>query len=242
MSASETWSHPARPARQLADAEEALTHSEIEACWQSIGVYGTGSCQKLAEFIHCRNCPIYSAGARHLLNRPLPAEYRHESAAHLAKKQNLARTTRTSAVIFRIGPEWLGLPAEAFQEIAERRPIHSLPHRRVGIVAGLANIRGELLVCVSLGRLLGIEQILPQSNRISGARLLAAQWQGSRLVFAVDEVHGIHRFPPGELRDTPATIAKASASFTQGIFLWNNRPVGYLQPGALFAALNRSLS
>src|SRR2546422_1979826 len=37
-------------------------------------------------------------------------------------------------------------------EVAERRVIHSLPHRRTGIVLGVVNVRGELLVCVSLGR------------------------------------------------------------------------------------------
>src|SRR5438445_8021579 len=63
---------------------------------------------------------------------------------------------RTSAVIFRIHSEWLALPTEAFQEVAERRRIHSLPHRRNGVVLGLVNIRGELLICVDLGRVLGI--------------------------------------------------------------------------------------
>ena len=43
-----------------------------------------------------------------------------------------------------------------YEEIAERRSLHSLPHRRRGIVMGIVNIRGELLICASLGKLLGL--------------------------------------------------------------------------------------
>jgi chemotaxis-related protein WspD len=216
---------------------------EAETCWQSIGVYGNGECQELKEFIHCRNCPVYSNAAQRLLDRPLPLDYQREWTGHFCKRQELSRPVKTSAVLFRIATEWLALPAQTFQEIAERRPVHSVPHRRLGIVLGLVNVRGELLICVSLGRLLGLEGVLP--NRAPGVRcdrLLVAHWQGSRFVFPVDEVHGIYRFQGTELREPPATVAKAHASYTRAIFFWKNRPVGYLEAAPLFAALNRSLT
>src|SRR6266513_1427893 len=167
----------------------------VDACWQSIGVYGRGDCPQLKEFIHCRNCPVYSNAAQRLLDRPLPHEYRREWAVHFSSKQDSARPAKTSAVLFRINAEWLALPAQVFQEVAEHRSIHSVPHRRMGIVVGLANIRGELLICVSLARLLGLETLA--GNKHPGPpsdRLLVTQWQASRLVFPVHEVHGIHRF------------------------------------------------
>ena len=51
------------------------------------------------------------------------------------------------------------------------RLIHSLPHRRQGIVLGLVNVRGELLICVSLARLLGIvpDPHPPSRGRVGGA-------------------------------------------------------------------------
>lgn len=229
--------------RERAGADQSANLPEIQTCWQTIGVYGSSQCEELRQFIHCRNCPVYSAAARRLLDRPMPAEYRREWTLHFAKKEITARPAKTSAVIFRINTEWLALPAQAFQEIAERRSIHSLPHRRLGIVAGLVNIRGELLICASLGRLLGLENAAPnRSIRKQAERLLVAQWQGNRFVFPVDEVHGIHRFESPELRPPPATVARASASYTQGIFFWKDRPVGYLETGPLFSALNRSLA
>src|SRR5215471_7103653 len=96
--------------------ENAIQNSE--ACWQSIGVYGSGQCRELQRFIHCRNCPVYSHSALQLLDRPLPTDYRTEWAAHFAKEQKLAPPTKTSAVLFRIDAEWLALPTYAFQEVA----------------------------------------------------------------------------------------------------------------------------
>lgn len=216
---------------------------EIQTCWQSIGVYGNSECEELKQFVHCRNCPVYSTAAQRLLDRPLPAEYQREWTLHFSKKQEAVRPAKTSAVLFRIATEWLALPAPTFQEIAERRPIHSLPHRRLGVVLGLVNVRGELLVCVSLGTLLGLENLSPaRTSDVRYERLLVAQWQSHRFVFPVDEVHGIYRFQSAELREPPATVSRSQASYARAIFFWKNRPVGYLEPGPLFAALNRSLA
>jgi chemotaxis-related protein WspD len=214
-----------------------------EACWQSIGVYGNGECRELQKFVHCRNCPVYSQSALRLLERPLPKDYRSEWATHFAKEQKLSPPVKTSAVLFRIDAEWLALPTHAFQEVAERRRTHSLPHQRHGIVVGLVNIRGELLICVSLGRLLGLEKTSPRRTiRTTYDRLLVANWEGSRLVFPVDEVHGTRKFEASEVHDPPATVAKSRPSYTHGIFLWQQRPVGLLDPSLLFSALNRSLT
>jgi chemotaxis-related protein WspD len=223
---------------------DAAAHSveNHEACWQSIGVYGNGECRELQKFVHCRNCPVYSHSALRLLDRPLPTDYRAEWAAHFAKEQKVSPPIKASAVLFRIDAEWLALPTYAFQEVAERRRTHSLPHQRQGIVAGLVNIRGELLICVSLGRLLGLEKASRKTIRTSYDRLLVANWEGSRLVFPVDEVHGTHKFEASEVHEPPATVAKSRPSYTHGIFLWHERPVGLLDPSLLFSALNRSLT
>src|SRR5712675_1968659 len=136
---------------------DAAAHSveNHEACWQSIGVYGNGECRELQKFVHCRNCPVYSHSALRLLDRPLPTDYRAEWAAHFAREQKHSPRTKTSAVVFRIDAEWLGL----------------------------VNIRGELLICVSLSRLLGLEKTSRQTIRTSYDRLLVTNWEGSRLVF-----------------------------------------------------------
>jgi chemotaxis-related protein WspD len=229
---------PAEPPRRLADGDA----SEVHACWNEIGVHGDGTCPELQKHLLCRNCPVYSTAGVQLLNRPLPAEYRRQRNADFALQKRPAAPRLGSAVVFRITTEWFALPTEVFQEAAEERPVHTLPHRRTGIVLGLVNIRGELLICVSLSRVLGLEPSLPA--RTPGPlphRLLVGDWGGSRFVFPVDEIGGIHRFDPQQLQAPPATLARSNVTFTRGILTWERRTVGLLDPNLLFAALNRSL-
>jgi chemotaxis-related protein WspD len=217
--------------------------TEIYTCWHDIGVYGNGQCAELQKFVHCRNCPVYSNAGLQLLDRALPEDYRREWTVHFAQPRKFAGPAKASAVLFRIETEWLALPARAFQEVAERRIIHSLPHRRQGIVLGLVNVRGELLIAVCLGRLLGISRSgVPPTPRSVYERLLVMNCDGHRFVFPVDEVQGIHRFQADELKASPATLAKSNAQYAQGVFLWQQRAVGLLDAERVFTALNGSLS
>ena len=206
-------------------------------------MHGDVSCPELQKFIRCRNCPVYSNAAVQLLDRPLLPQYRHEWTKYFAQPKQLAAPAKDSALVFRISEEWLAAPTEAFQEVAEHRPVHSLPHRRSGLVLGLVNIRGELLICVSLGHLLGLERTPPgQTVRRTYDRLLVTGWDGNRLVFPADEVRGIHRFQMSELKEPPATLAKSNFSYTQGLLSWAGRTVGLLDADRLFSSLNRSLT
>lgn len=236
----------------------------VRDCWNQIGVGGNQTCRELPHYFHCHHCPVYSAAAVRLLDRPLSIEDRRAWTEHYAHEKRLSAPAKTSALLFRIGAEWLALPAAAFQEITERRVWHSLPHRRQDFVLGLVNVRGELLICASLARLLGLESELPNQcgarhnprrhpaaapmahfsflNFNSIDRLLVADWDGQRFVFPVDEVHGVHRFHLSDLREPPATVARSGLNCTRGIFPWRNFAVGLLDADAVFAALNRNLA
>jgi chemotaxis-related protein WspD len=216
---------------------------EITDCWNTIGVEGDRSCRELEKNIHCRNCPVYASAGLQMLNRPLPADYRQERTEYFAVTRKSATGSRTSLVIFRVGLEWLGLPTQVLQEVVEHSPVHSVPHRRHGVLLGLVNVRGELLPCVSVGRLLGLDPgASAEQLRTFYDRLLVIVWEGKRLLFTVDEVYGIHRFQSEDLTQPPTTLAKAALTFTQGIFPWQEKMVGLLEPELLFSTLNRSLS
>ena len=211
-------------------------------CWNTIGVEGNGSCGELVKFVHCRNCPVYSAAGLQLLNRPLPPDYRAERTAHYAARKKLTTPARLSVVVFRLETECFALPTQVFQEVAERRPQHSLPHRARSLALGIVNVRGELLVCASLARLLGVVEAKPRNRRSQLDRLLVAAWNGQRVAFPVDEVFGIHRFQQDEVREAPSTVARSTLTYTRGVIVWRERPVGFLHAESLFAALNRSLA
>jgi len=218
---------------------------KLHDCWNHIGIWGDGTCAELAKAVHCRNCPVYSSAARDLLDRDVDPAYLAQSAQQIrAPRQDAARDT-DSVVIFRVGAEWLALPAGVFQEVCALRPIHSLPHRRNGTVLGIANVRGSLLVCVSLHALLGIDKA-PAANtahrRLVHERLLVVSRDGDRLVFPVDEIHGIHRFHPDQLGEAPATVARSTATYTRAMLPWQEKAVGVLDDQLLFYSLNKSLA
>lgn len=209
-------------------------------CWNRIGVAGDGSCGELAVAVHCRNCPVYSAAGARLLDTERPADYQRHWTKYFAREKKAATPARHSAVIFQIGHEWLALSTRSFLEVTEPRPIHSLPHRRRGIVLGVTNIRGQLLICISLGRLLGIGRGSgPAARR---ARLMVLDCQGSQITFPVHDVYGVHRYHEEELTPCPATVTRGNAGLSRSILSWNNQKVACLDEELLLAAIARSLS
>jgi chemotaxis-related protein WspD len=212
-------------------------------CWNRIGVYGDGSCKELPAAVHCRNCPVYSAAGARLLDREPPRDYKRYWTEYYSRERKRPAPGRMSAVIFRLGAEWLALSTRAFQEVTERRKVHSLPHRRNGIVLGVTNVRGELLVCISLARLLGLEHTSRFAASVEPCkRLVVAEWQGSLVTFPVNEVHGVHRFQAQDLQEVPATVARANPALTRAMLTWNNLKVGCLDEESLFSTINRSLA
>jgi chemotaxis-related protein WspD len=227
-------------------ATNAAPQPEIFDCWNQIGVHGDGSCKELLVHVHCRNCPVYSAAAGQILDRERVAEGLEETTRLFATEKLDEHANDRSAFLFRVASEWLALPTSVLDEVADLRAIHSLPHRRSGVVLGLVNVRGELLVCVSLAQLLGIEAVAEtttaRGQRIVHRRLLVMRNASGRLAFPVDEVHGTRRFDEQELKPVPTTVAKASASYSKAMISWREHAVGLLDEELLFHSLNRSLA
>ncbi|SAL32950.1 chemotaxis protein CheW [Caballeronia sordidicola] len=239
----------------------------IDDCWNRIGVRGDGSCSRLPGHVHCRNCPVHDAAAARVLDRErtVDREIENQPPHSLTTQPFTSRTAReadtTSWLVFRIGEEWLGLPTAIFQQVAQLRPIHSLPHRRHRAVLGVVNIRGALLVCASLARLFGIESEFAQDGRREGsqqavdardlARLLVVEPAADGIqrgelanptVFPVDAVDGVHRFARADFQEVPATIASMSASHAIAVTACKGVTVGLLDAAKLFETLNRSLT
>ncbi|MCA0419115.1 MAG: chemotaxis protein CheW [Proteobacteria bacterium] len=219
----------------------------IDECWREIGVSGDRTCPKLEEHLHCRNCPTHAQIARKLLDRPLPPGYREAWTQHFAKSDEKAPEGEEidSVLIFRIGEEWLGLPAGICREIAEPRPVHSLPHRRSEAVRGIVNVRGELLICISLSALLGLGSAAASrgTERIAVfPRLVVIGEETRRVAFEVDEVHGLHSYRTDERGAVPATVGRSAASVVEAMIPWNGRAVGCLDAVRLLSLIDRSIA
>ena len=203
----------------------------VDDCWSRIGVWGDGSCPELARVVHCHNCPVFAAAGRRFLDAPSPDGYLAEWTRRLAAPLEEEEAGRTGVLVFRLAEEWLALPVAVLCEVASPRPVHRVPHR-AGSLAGLANIRGELLLCARLGKVLGIAH-----DEAGAARLLVCRREGERWVFPTDEVDQVHHLPASGLAPPPATLARARAHLTRAVFAHRGRAVGLLDDARLFAKL-----
>ena len=219
---------------------------EIDACWNRIGVHGDHSCQALVQHVHCRNCPVYAAAAAELLDAPLPDDHLSFWTPLVAQVPASPKDTEVvSLVIFRAGTELLALPTGIFKEVAEHRAIHSIPHRRDGVILGLTNIRGELVICASLIHLLGLEPAPKKKGDKEHAldeRMLVIEHKGSHTAFPVDEIHEVGRFHATDFGDVPSTLTKAASTYIKAIFPWREKSVGLLDEQLLLFTINRSLT
>ena len=225
-----------------------ITPSQVNDCWNEIGVYGDRTCKELETVIHCRNCPVYSRAGRSLLERDVPVDYLNEWTAILAShhqpplaigNQSAVRIGRSadtfSAIVFRLSNELFALPVGVLQEVTHPSAIHTLPHRSNDLFLGLVNIRGEILPCASLSHLLGLETVKPPSSD-RNCRMLVVGKNG-KWVFPVDEVHRIYRFHPNEFKATPVVISRSKETYTQGVIDWHHKKVNYLDAELLLDTL-----
>lgn len=216
----------------------------LDDCWNRIGLRGDHSCPKLVEHVHCRNCSVYRQAALDLLDVVPSAKALDEGASYYAQSRTPSRLEARSVFLFRLGNEWLGLSTAAVAEVVERGAICALPHRPRHRVLGLTNVRGELVVCVSLGTLMELASA-PQQAAVAGRvqpRLLVLRGETGRVAFPVDEAYGPHRFSSDDVLSTPAALANSSSTLTQRVLRWGDRAVGHLDEQRVYSTMMRSLS
>jgi len=254
-----TTNAPNRPESPLqADSQlerdAAVTLAALQQCWRRIGVSGDRSCPELEAYIHCRNCPVIAEAARAFFDREAPEGYVESWERLLEEPEEEAEADGLSALIFRVGSEWLALPIGVLVEVTSMRTLHRIPHREGTVLEGLVNVRGQLQVCVSLHRLLGLHAASSQVSAIpenksetkgaaegSAGRLLVVERQGTRggerWVFGVDEVAGVQSVDRSDMRTTPSTVNQSSSRFCRTLFKADDRIIGMLDEARIFDGL-----
>jgi chemotaxis-related protein WspD len=221
-----------------------MTECQINDCWNKIGVQGSKTCPELSRYIHCRNCPVFEKNAQLLLDREAPPGYVEEWTEFLAQgKQAEIRDTEV-VMVFRIGAEWLALPAALCVEIISVRPLRPIPHHANRILQGIVSVRGEMHLCFSLAELLALDTGAPAVEARSGKsipRLIVARQDRFGAVFPVDEVMGLQRYAPDAVRAVPATVAHAVPQFSRGLLAADGRDIGLLDENLIFHALEQVL-
>jgi chemotaxis-related protein WspD len=199
-------------------------------CWNRIGVAGDQSCEKLVQHVHCRNCEVYAGAAQRNLQRPVSDGYREEWADHFRQAREQRTRDDSAALVFRIGREWLALPATVIDSVAPQAPGHRLPHRSGAGLLGIVNVGGKLLPSISLATLLGIDDSdTPKaSGRHTFARLVVVQFEGQDFALPVADLHGIVRYASGAVAAPAATINKGLVRFLTGVLSMADMHIGVL--------------
>jgi len=209
-------------------------------CWREIGIEGDRSCEALGRYVHCRNCPEYSNLGRTLLDREMAEDYRRTVTEELAAPITASAEETISVVVFRIGLEWFALRTVVFHEVAVSQRAYVMPFRSGGVLAGMVNVSGELLLCVSLQAALG----LPAEGTTEPGgkpRLCVVGTGRDRFAFGVNDILGVRRVSRASLRTVPVTLAKSPSAQTAWCFELDGRNVGLIDEEKFFHSLDRSL-
>jgi chemotaxis-related protein WspD len=222
------------------------TESNIDDCWNRIGMWRTGQvkCAELDTFVHCRNCPVFSKSGRKLLQTEPPEGYRSEWTKILAQEKTAKPINVKVAFVFRTGNDWLALPSQMIQEVVNMGPIHSIPNISSKVLRGLVNIHGRLQICVSIGRVLGIEKRVRtveelEPDYISPERLVVVRQNNHLVAFPVSEVKGTVRYTPDMIKEPPVTVTGSKAVYTDGILQIDGKDIGLLKNKPLFETLTK---
>jgi len=224
---------------------------QIDDCWNKIGVWSrTGaSCPRLTEMIHCRNCEVYSAAGRLLLQREIPQGAALEWAERYAEPVKYTLKHGISITLFRIGMEWLAIPTKAIKSIGDPAAIRRIPHRSHPALRGMANLAGDTELVVSLEALLGIEAAGEEATDQQNARqrgrpivrMMRVIGDSGPFAFEVAEVSGTHRYEEGKLDPVPSTLEKALLHYVSGTLAVDGKRVGVLDMGLVAYRVEQTL-
>jgi chemotaxis-related protein WspD len=237
-----------------AEASPEVSPSLLDDCWNRIGVFGDRSCPELLNCVHCRNCQVYSAAGRSLLERLPPGDYLQEWTTVLAETKRGSESSTLSAdgsvvrsdqslsvMIFRLASELFALPVGVFLEVSSPFVVHSVPGRSNQLFLGMVNVRGEIMLAASLTNLLGLTLPATATAQSAGRMAVAGTPEG-KWVFPIDEIYGIYLFNRDDVKPAPVVITNAHHSYACGVFQWQNRSVALLDPDRIFSMLTTEIS
>jgi purine-binding chemotaxis protein CheW len=134
-----------------------------------------------------------------------------------------ARTTATSPaasqyVSFVVDGQLLGIPVSTVQEVLNPQRIAPVPLAR-DEVAGLLNLRGQIVTAVNLRTRLG----LPQAKDVRECMNIVVRHQGESFSLLVDEVGDVIDVPGDQLVPPPQTLDAHWKAITAGVFRLESR-------------------
>jgi len=223
---------------------EGVATSEIYDCWNDIGVWRKGKkkCERLDEVIHCNNCKVFSNSGRSLLHRDIPASYSDEWTNIISHKTASDKSNLNTAILFRIEKEWYLAPISMVHDITIIKTILTIPHNINPRIYGLTNIRGEIMTCMSLSNILGIDSVDDITNSQAVPRRMLIIDNGNyKVTFPVDEVRGISKYIDSDVKTQHDTSKNISHNTLSGIVKIGNFHAGLIDANTFKQAISNAI-
>jgi purine-binding chemotaxis protein CheW len=134
-------------------------------------------------------------------------------------------------VTFHVHSLVFGAPISDVRETIELRPITPLFHVP-RCLAGIANLRGEILAVLDVAALLGLET----TRRGPESRIVIVEQGGRAAGLIVDRLDAILSVPKGSVTEAPPTLSPDVARLLMGIVSLPERSVAVLDLARLFAS------
>ena len=122
-----------------------------------------------------------------------------------------------------VGDDVYGLPLDRLREVAPLTRVRRVPGAPAG-VAGLVNLRGEIVCALDARTILGLTAPAPSSGRF----LVALRGFRDPLALIVDAITDIYAIDPGDMRAAPGDPGAGRTSFMIGTAETREGTIGLL--------------
>jgi purine-binding chemotaxis protein CheW len=134
-------------------------------------------------------------------------------------------------VCFWLGPQLYGAPIGFIRETVKLRPITRVFHTPE-LIAGLASLRGEILVVLDLAVLLG----LPPTPLDFDTHILIVEVAGKRAGVLADRLSEVRDVERSAIAPPPPTLAPDVAAYLRGVVALVEAPLGVIDLERIFAS------
>ncbi len=186
----------------------------------------------------------HSGALGRLLDRPLSGADLEAGADLAARRSEARRATTIGVLLFRIGRETAALPAKLLRGVGPAVRVIPIPHRSAGVLRGMCNVRGELVLCADLHRLLGLperEGAAPPGVPSDSRRMVMIGPAHDSWALEIDAVVGVERIDTASLRPPPVTVEYALGSYTSGVTEIGGRCVTVLDGERILAGIKAGI-
>lgn len=131
-----------------------------------------------------------------------------------------------------IGERLFGVDIKYCREVDKNKDIVHVPHARKQI-AGIVNLRGDVVTVVDLGILLGHEQKAATRQNV----IIRLRSRTGHIALRADYIHDVVAVAPDQLEDIPAHLGENEVKFIQAVAMTARGLVVILDPDEILKAV-----